>query len=86
MLSKFFTITPSDTDDQPAMEALYVGGAGNISITSKVPDGTVTNGGVPQWVETTVVLTAVPVGSLLPISPARINATNTTATLMVGLR
>lgn len=64
-------VTPSDTTsllDQnglPRCRALYIEGAGDISIT----DAT----GV------TIVYT-VPAGTLLPFRPSRVNSTNTTAT------
>jgi hypothetical protein len=71
-------VTPSDTVDltdsanQPVIaQALYVGGAGNVVFV--MPDGV------------TVLVTAPPVGSILPIKFKRINATNTTATLLVAL-
>lgn len=65
------TITPSDTDDlvSPAV-GLYVGGAGNVT-------GVMESGDV-------VTFTAVPVGTTLPFVFKRINATLTTATLMIG--
>ena len=68
-------VVPSDGTDQIAgsfFRAVYVGGVGNI--TYDAPNGQ--NG---------LVLTGVPVGTLLPIAMKRIHATGTTATLMVGL-
>jgi hypothetical protein len=64
------TLTPSDTNNHN-IKALYVGGAGNVSVT--------TNEG------TTVTFTAVPVGSILPVAVQRVRATGTTATNLVGL-
>lgn len=66
------SITPSDTVNlaEPA-RALYVGGAGNISILPL--DGPA------------VTLMGVGAGALLPISVARVNVTGTTATNLVGL-
>jgi len=69
-----FPITPGDTAaaNLPAnTKGIYVGGAGNI--TAVMQDGS------------TVLFTAVPVGFILPIEAARINATGTTATLLTGL-
>lgn len=65
-------ITPSDTVSLAApARALYVGGAGNISI---------------QPLEgPAVTLVGVPAGALLPISVTRVNVTGTTATDLVGL-
>lgn len=68
-----FAITPSDTTqiDRP-YKHLYVGGAGNIAVLDK--DGN------------TVVLTAVPVGTLLlDCCPNRIKSTGTTATNLVAI-
>ena len=65
-------ITTSDSANLPAgCRGVYVGGAGNVAAVGD--DGTV------------VTFTAVPVGTFMPIGPRRINATNTTATLLVGL-
>lgn len=64
-------VTPSDAADLPnATRALYVAGAGDISM--------ITVGGQ------TVSLTAVPAGSILPLCVARVRATGTTATGMVA--
>lgn len=68
-------VVPSDATDQVSggfFRAVYVGGLGNI--TYDAPNG-----------QSGLVLTAVPAGTLLPISMKRIHATGTTATLMVGL-
>jgi hypothetical protein len=69
---KAFAIVPSDTVNQAIQfKAIYVGGAGNINLVNQ--DGT------------TVLFTAVPVGSTLNVAGKRVNLTNTTATLMVGI-
>ena len=69
---KLVAITPSDTVSLvEAVRAVYVGVGGNLSI---VP----LNGPA-------VTLTGVQGGSILPIGAARINATGTTASLLVGL-
>lgn len=67
-----FTVTPSDTVDflRPC-HRLYVGGAGDIAAV-------MATGAV-------VTFKAVPVGTQLGGVFKRVNATNTTATLMVGL-
>jgi hypothetical protein len=71
------TVTPSDTVDLPPFTAsrmltglIYVGGTGNAAVVAS--DGTVT------------LLSAIPVGAQLPLSMRRINATNTTATLITA--
>lgn len=63
-------VTTSDTADNPGA-ALYVGGAGNVSL--------VTEGG-----ETTT-FTAPPVGSVLYVRFTKVRATGTTATNLVRL-
>ena len=69
---QFITIAPSDvTALAQAIRGLYIGGAGNVTV--KGGDGV------------SVVFTAVPVGTTLPIVPTFIMATGTTATLMIGL-
>lgn len=67
-----FAITPSDANDLTNVtRAIYVGGAGNINV---------------MWQDgTTTLFTAVPVGSFLNIRAARVLATNTTATNLLGL-
>lgn len=65
-------ITPHDSTllaTQP--RAIYVGGAGNVTVVN--PDGT------------TCLFSNVPQGAILPVECKRINATGTTATLLVGL-
>ncbi|MES2958461.1 MAG: hypothetical protein V4792_09745 [Pseudomonadota bacterium] len=65
-------VTPSDTVDflGGKAQALYVGGAGNV---------TAIVGGIA------VLFTAVPVGTVLRVAATRVNATATTATAMVAL-
>lgn len=68
-----FSVSPSDsTDLTHATRALWVGGAGNISVD--------TVGG-----ETAVVFSGVAAGTLLPLAVTRVRSTNTTATLIVGV-
>lgn len=63
-------VTPSDTADNYGA-ALYIGGAGNVSL--------VTEGG------DTVTFTAPPVGTVLNVRFTRVRATGTTATNLVRL-
>ena len=66
-------ITPSNTVDLPTPAyAIYVGGAGNITLD--------TVGG-----ETSVLLTAVPAGTVLTLAVKRVRATGTTATALVAI-
>lgn len=70
--SRAFAVTPSDTVNFTfRARALFVGGAGNISL--------VTEGG------DTVTFTGVNAGSILPVMCTRVNLTLTTATNIVGL-
>jgi len=65
-------VAPSDATDLDFLaRALWVGGAGNVSVV--MMDGN------------TVVFTGVAAGTLLPIRFSRVNATGTTATNMVAL-
>ena len=66
-------VVPSDTVNfaRGVCQGIYVGGAGNV--TAVMEDGTVAT------------FTAPPVGSILPIRAIRVNATLTSATLMVAL-
>jgi len=65
-------VTPSDATNftSGACKGIYIGGAGNV---------TAIVGGVA------VLFTAPPVGSILPIAATRVNATGTTATVMVAM-
>ena len=65
-------ITPHDSTLLPRLtRAIYVGGNGDVTVL--FPGGAV------------VTFTAVPIGTILPIRVARVNATATTATAMVAL-
>lgn len=65
-------VTPNDSVDLTvAARALYIGGAGNVELT--------TTGG------TTLVFTGVPAGSILPVRTVRVLAGDTTATSIVAL-
>ena len=69
---KSFAITPSNTvNEARQFHTIYVGGAGNIVVVNE--DGT------------TATFTAVPVGTQLRVAGKRVNLTNTTATLLIGL-
>jgi len=67
-----FAVTPNDSADltRPT-RALWVGGAGDV-VVDMVDGTTLTIGGVQA-------------GTLLPFAVKRVRATNTTATLIVGL-
>ncbi len=65
-------IVPSDVTLLD-FDALYVGGAGNIVVEAD------SNG-------KTTTFSAIPAGTILPIHIIKVNATLTTATLIVGLR
>lgn len=66
-------VTPSDSEDLANVSrALYVGGAGNIAV-HMLGD------------RTTVVFSAVPAGTILPVRVRRVLATNTTATLIINI-
>lgn len=65
-------VTPSDTEDLPKMaRSLYVGGAGAVKVDTA--DGS------------TLVFSAVPVGTLLPVAVKRVYADGTAATLILAL-
>jgi len=67
-----FAVTPSDsTALAETTRALYVGGAGDISVLMQ-------SGASLDF-------TAVPVGTVLPIRVDRVNATGTTASAIVAL-
>ncbi len=64
-------ITPHDTNAMSA-RAIYVGGAGNITLRARGSSAD-------------VVMTAVPVGTILPIEVTHVRSTGTTATALVAL-
>ena len=65
-------VVPDDARDLAAVtRALYVGGAGDLAVV--MADGT------------RLVFGAVPAGTLLPVRVARVLATGTSATRVVGL-
>jgi len=67
-----FAITPADSDLTTFTRALYVGGAGNLSLRLVGDSADVT-------------FTAVPAGTTLAVRCRRVNSTSTTATSIVGL-
>lgn len=69
----YFAVTPNDSTLLPFVTTgLFVGGAGDVSVVDPVT-------------ASPVVFKAVPAGSILPIRTARVLATGTTATFIVGL-
>lgn len=67
-----FTVVPADGADQAVLfvpKGLYVGGAGDVKVTTALGD--------------TVVFKAVPVGTFIPVKVNRVWATGTTATFIV---
>lgn len=70
--SDAFAIAPADGADlAQTVRAIYVGGAGDISL--------VTKGG------TTLTFTGLQAGSILPVRAARVRLTSTTATGLIGM-
>lgn len=66
------TVTPSDsTDLTNVSRALWIGGAGNISVI-------MANG-------TTVLFSGIAAGTMLPLRVSRVRSTSTTATLIVAI-
>lgn len=67
-----FTVTPSDANDvEYTTRALWVGGAGAVSVEFK--SGTVAT------------FAGVPAGTILPIRVNKVRATGTTASNIIGL-
>ena len=64
-------ITPSDTVLQQ-YNAIYVGGAGNLTVIAESGDS--------------LLFTAPPVGTIIPIKVTKVMATGTTATALIGLQ
>jgi hypothetical protein len=65
-------VTPHDTNAIAPARALYVGGAGNITLRTNDDDSD-------------VLFTAVPAGSILPVRAKYVRATGTTATAIIAL-
>lgn len=67
-------VTPSDSTDLALYSrALYIGGAGNVTVDMIETGSTITFSGVAA-------------GTLLPIGVRRVRSTGTTATLIISLR
>lgn len=69
--SDTLSITPNGSGPATVYRALWVGGGGNIAVF--FADGS------------TATLTGAVTGSVIPVCFTRVNATNTTATLLVAL-
>ena len=68
---RWMAVTPSNSVNLPAgVNSLYVTGAGNLALVG--------SDGVVQ-------VFAADAGSIIPLAPIRVNATNTTATGIVAL-
>lgn len=65
-------VTKSDATVLPVTRGLYIGGAGDVNV--RFADQ-----------QQTVLFSAVPVGTILPIQVDQVLSTNTTATLIVAL-
>jgi hypothetical protein len=75
---KGVVITPTDNTRIETTRAVYVGGAGNLTV--KFADNT-----APTTAGGTVLISGIPAGTTLPIAVNCINSTSTTATLIVAL-
>lgn len=70
--TKGFSVTPSDSVNFTSdARALYIGGAGNVSVVTIEGD--------------VLVFGNVPAGTVLPVAARRVNSTNTSATSILGL-
>jgi len=65
-----FAITPNDGADLAQPGILWVGGVGDLTVDTLF--------------ETSVLISAVPAGTLVPLVVRKVHATGTTATLIVG--
>lgn len=72
--SSFQAVTPHDTNvlAKGTCDAIYVGGAGNVTVRSADDASNVT-------------FIAVPVGTILPVRTKQVRSTATTATNLVAL-
>jgi hypothetical protein len=75
---KGVVITPANDTRIETTRAVWVGGAGNLTVKFMDNTSPTTSGG-------TVLISGIPAGTLLPIAVNCINATSTTATLIVAL-
>lgn len=69
--SMAFAVTPADSDMATPARSLYIGGGGDLRVTTTGGDD--------------VTFSGVPGGTILPVSVARVWSTNTTATSILGL-
>jgi hypothetical protein len=71
--SRGFVVTPADSNftGNRVARMLYIGGTGHVTV--------VTNGG------DTILISSVPVGTILPVQCVQVKSTGTTATLIVAL-
>ena len=67
-----FVVTKSDSTILPVTRGLYIGGTGDVNV-------------VMAEDENTVLFSAVPAGTILPIQVIKVMSTSTTATLIVAL-
>lgn len=75
--SLYEAITPSDSVDLTHISrGLYIGGAGDVTVISPP---------APLGIGATVLWSAVPAGTILPIRVSRVKATGTTATTINAL-
>lgn len=75
---KGVAVTPTNNTAIPPTRALYIGGTGDVVV--KFVDN-----GDPTVAGGTVTLSSVAAGTILPVQVNCVNATNTTATLIVAL-
>lgn len=67
-----FAVTPSDSTTLAGVRALYIGGAGNVTV-------------MPFGSGTAVTLVGAAAGQIIPVRCTKVMATNTTATSIVAL-
>jgi hypothetical protein len=67
-----FNVTPSDISDLVAPSVLYIGGTGNIKVTSASNNGTVTFQNIPD-------------GFYIPLIVKKVWSASTTCTNIIGL-
>lgn len=68
----FVAITKSDATILSSIRGLYVGGTGDVAVKDAAGNS--------------VIFSAVPAGSFMPIQPVQVLSTGTTATLIIGLK
>lgn len=64
-------VTPSDTTDLPQFSVIFVGGAGNVKVTTAQGSA--------------VTFSGINAGSVIPVRVRRVWSTGTTATLMTAV-